>query len=511
MTMARIRARRGNVEILTVVAIVITGMLAALLSAIAFSTSSRARDIQRDALAQEALDVAIAQAIFTLNEDYGVVSDTGTYLSDEGAYDRSLPQEGSPESSDMTQFNATKETAFSQVDGQGRHGVQAQARWWVDAFDVEYGYHDAIDQDRVRAAAQVGDLHVEARIVSASGDTVYAYRAVQIPLYQAQARAAQASVDGRGLSYVASPLTLFQFAAFGERGVQDGLDDGHVVIASPIAASGDIVMIDPDASTLFEDDPDAARRYDANVALFGSGTCLQYDPSDSSYTDCQETRSVNMGFELTADTALLEQVSQYCGSEGLDDFVASQQEQPSLVAADTTYCFRNFIMDEDVRLLREDPDARTVRIFVADQVHITDGARFTDAAGASISGAPDTAPQAAIFTTSTDVLIEASASDGEVSSVLFVYAPEATCEPGRMRDDPSTGGIDESAIRGQVTYVGSLVCDTVVLDYAAGVMNVSPDPGVIEFGAAGFGSDVYPANLWYLNRESTEFVARTEW
>jgi hypothetical protein len=109
------------------------------------------------------------------------------------------------------------------------------------------------------------------------------------------------------------------------------------------------------------------------------------------------------------------------------------------------------------------------------------------------------------------VSIEDSTSGTGIRSKFYMYAPNASCAPGTEVDDPSTSGIDESDARGNDQYIGSFVCAEVVLDSTYSLENHAPFAELVEFGAAGFGSDLYPANLWFLNREATEHVARQEW
>jgi len=78
-------------------------------------------------------------------------------------------------------------------------------------------------------------------------------------------------------------------------------------------------------------------------------------------------------------------------------------------------------------------------------------------------------------------------------------------------DDPVTTSVDESLGRSWDMYLGSIVCQIVDLSHTRQFSQRTPFPELVEFGSAGFGSDMYPNNLWYINPESIEFVPRQDW
>lgn len=230
-------------------------------------------------------------------------------------------------------------------------------------------------------------------------------------------------------------------------------------------------------------------------------------PADS----CPKSRTLNTGFEVEPDKLLVHQMSHYCSAQGTDDYLASDQVNPSLVASDTTYCFRDFTMDKKLRLASLSASGdKVVRIFVERNLAMTKGAKFVGSSGAALGTNPSTEMQAAFYTLGTNVRLEANPAGSTDLSKFYLYAPNATCSPGEVPDNPATPGIDESDQRSRSIYAGAIVCDTVKLDHAFQVVNDPPFSGLVEFGAAGFGSDLYPNNLWFVNKESIEFVPRTE-
>lgn len=507
------KATRGDAVFVALVVMMLAAFFSLAMVTLSWQTSIAAKRHERDTVAQEAVDIALSQALYDLNQNYGVATVDG-YLSSKGAYNRTLPTATSPQTSDLTQFNATRQTSLHRVVN-GAYGVQAEARWWVDVYPVSLNWFSSAAANKpARAANKVGDLYVEARLVSSDGAVVSGYRAIRVPLYQIQARAVRASTDGKGLSYVVSPLSMFQFGAFGTQGVRDVLPDGNVKLFTPVGSSGDVVLDDPGASVTpaTSSSMQTKQRFESAMTLFGKGKCRDYDTAAGTSADCVGTSAQHQGFEIQPDTVLLDQMLTFCGTQGLDDFVASEQRTPSLVASDTTYCFRNFTMDRDVRLVPGSSE-RAVRIFVQGTVTIADGALFVDQSGASLSTQAATGPQAVIYTPSTAVSVGGviTASANRAFQSLYLYAPYATCSPGRMTDNPATAGVDESTLRSSMDFVGSIVCRNVVLDYADSIINVPPSPEIVEFGEAGFGSDLYPSNLWFLDEGSMEFVPRQEW
>ncbi|HZL80672.1 MAG TPA: hypothetical protein VFC06_01830, partial [Demequina sp.] len=453
-------AKRDDGEVLlsAIVVMVVVGMFIMFMTTQAWGISVNAKHTQREALAQEAVDIALSQAIYTLNENYGVVSDNGSYDTANGAYSRTLPAASSPASADLDSFNATKWTSFNgSPAGATKYGIQAQARWWIDTFDVSYDKPNTVDQNRVRFGGVIGNLTVEARVVTPDETVVYGYRAITVPLYQFQARAVQSSSDGVGLAYVLSPLSMFQHGVFGTQSVQDLGEDGFVKAWSPIASSGDITLDDPVDSTNLNDDQQ--RRYDADLMLFGQGRCLEYDTTSGSVVgECSSVKTLNTGFEVVPDTNLVSQMQEFCSTQGSEDFIASQQAFPSLTANDTTYCFRDFVMDANVNLPTNGASGRNVaRIFVERNVIVKDGHHFLDENGTDSFDAPATDPQVAIYTLSTAVTLEGNSS-GSSHSNLYLYAPNATCSPGMRADDPVTTSVDESLGRSWDMYLGSIVC-----------------------------------------------------
>ncbi len=496
---------RGEVLVTVVIIMIIVMMFSGWMMSMAWLLQRQSLESQRESLAQEAVDAALSQAMFTLNEDYGVVDPTAT--SDD-AYERTIPSEASPSSADMSQFNATKELSLHEVSG-GEYGVQAQARWWIDEFDTTYDdLGSATNVDTTRYGNIVGDLYVESRIVSASGEVVFATRAVRMSLYQIQARAVTAS-SGGGLRYVVSPLALFQYGAFGTDGVLD-ISDGTTAVesSSQIASSGSIVLSNPEG--VFGDLSNQGV-LEADMILYGNGQCLEWDASTGAVAgDCGNARTLNTGFEVEPDVSLIQQFEEFCSSSGTDDFIASEQENPMLAAGAATYCFRDFIMDEDVRLVPGSTSGQAVRIFVERTLDIQNGSVFTTASGGSlVDAAGGSSLQAAIFTTSTDVTLQGESGVGS-DSKFYLYAPNASCDVGAMDDDPSTTGIDESALRSDTTYYGSFVCADVTLSHASYVANETPLSELVSLGDASAGGVLYPNNLWFINRESTEFAARND-
>jgi len=495
---------RGDVLLSTVALVALAGIFTLVILSLAWGIHMNGKRNQRASIAQEAVDVALAEAMFRLNEDYGVVTDTGEYVSTDGAYNRTLPSENAPENADLTQFNATKQTELHEVNPDGTYGIQAYATWWVDVFDVPMDDGSGGDQNRVRLNNQIGDLYIAAEVATLDREIVYASRSIRVPLYQVQVREARAASQGQGLAYVASPLSLFQYAAFGAEGVEDTRDGSTLQALTPIASSGNITLLDP--VTPFSSSDSLLRRWDSSMFLFGTGQCEVLNPSGTT-SRCTEGRSFTTGFELVPDVQVIDNITEYCSVEGLEDFVASQQQVPMLLTGDVTYCFRDFIMDTDVRLVATGAGPQVARVFVERSFHVLDGARFVSASGSALGISPDSEPQVAIFTDSADVVLGGSLT--QTTTKFYLYAPNADCAPGAIADDPLTG-VDESDHPRSLRLYGSVVCRTVDLRDVDVIVNHPPLPQIVEFGSAGFGSDVYPNNLWFINYESIEQVARSD-
>lgn len=484
------RARdRGDVLLMSIGVLAVSTIFVSFIIMMAYSILAFSKDSQNNTLAQEAADVAVAEAMFVLNEEFGVVSSDDDY--DQTLLLRSLPDATDPASADLTNWNATQQRNQHNVGPNGEYGIQAESTWYVDVFDTHFGAPSSVpDPNRIRQSGQIGNLVVASTVFIPQGENdpfVLATRSIEVPLFQYQARAVQRSSDGVGLSYVVSPATMFQFGAVGVASLSDDGDSGSVRLLSPIASNGNISLVDPEAS--FVTSADRQRRYDSNVFLFGSALCI--DGNAAGVTRCDNDATLSLSFEVNADTQLMDEVEEFCGSTERDDFIASEQSVANLLANDTTYCFRDFIMDADVNLISTDSNnlGRTARIFVDRELRVTDGSEF------NYTGAAATAPQAAFYTRSSNVTFEGSTTS--TSLWAYVYAPDATCELGEMSNPDA---------RSETRYVGSWVCDTVVLDQAYSISHRPPYPGLIEFGEFGFGSDVYLNNLWFVNYEATRAV-----
>lgn len=504
--MSDLRSRRlderGDAVVMTVALLFLVSLFVVVIFAVTLSVLSSTRTYERSNVAQEAVDIAIAQALWTLNEDYGYVN-PDEYVQGVDAYSRALPSEDSPANADLQQFNATRR---SDLHGEGEvYGVQAKAKWWVEVFDASYDVKETIDPLALRHANRVGTLFVAAEVTDLDGETVFATRSIQIPLYQTHVNAVRAATGGEGLAYVTSPLSMMQYAAFGIESVRSDVKGDPVSLGSPVASGREVIIRDPDLAIAEAD----ARRYEAFMMTFGPGAqCYELSGTSDTQVPCSASRTMSTGFEMVPDIQFIRDVSDYCAQQGMEDYIASQQASKQLLAGDITYCFGDFIMDADVRVMPSGTLGNQVaRVFVADQIRIENGARFLTASGEEIHLHRD-APQVALFTESEDVTIEGSAVPG--ATKFYLYAPHATCEPGRVDDDPATPHDEAAAAMRTQAYYGSMVCKHVWLNWAGSVHSQTPFPELTEFGSSGFGSDLYPATLWFTDSSSTKRLSWSE-